>query len=42
MIMRLIDADALIEALEKQIPKKPIIRKTEDYFGYVEYILCPN
>ena len=31
-----------IEALEKQIPKKPIIRKTEDYFGYVKYILCPN
>ena len=31
-----------IDALEKQIPKKPIIRKTEDYFGYVEYVLCPN
>ena len=31
-----------IDALEKQIPKKPIIRKTEDYFGYTEYILCPN
>ena len=31
-----------IEALEKQVPKKPIIRKTEDYFGYVEYVLCPN
>ena len=31
-----------IEALEKQIPKKPIIRKTEDYFGYVKYILCPS
>ena len=31
-----------IEALEKQIPKKPIIRKTKDYFGYAEYILCPN
>ena len=30
------------KALEKQIPKKPIIRKTEDYFGYVKYILCPN
>lgn len=30
------------KALDKQIPKKPIIRKTEDYFGYVEYILCPN
>ena len=29
-------------ALEKQIPKKPIIRKTEDYFGYTEHILCPN
>ena len=34
--------DMAIEALEKQIPKKPIIRKTEDYFGYVKYILCPN
>ena len=31
-----------LEALEKRIPKKPIIRKTEDYFGYVEYIICPN
>ena len=31
-----------VEALEKQTPKKPIIRKTEDYFGYVKYILCPN
>ena len=31
-----------IEALEKQIPKKPIIRKTKDYFGYAECILCPN
>ena len=31
-----------LEALEKQIPKKPIIRKTKDYFGYAEYILCPN
>ena len=31
-----------LEALEKQIPKKPLIRKTEDYFGYVEYIICPN
>ena len=31
-----------IDALEKQVPKKPIIRKTEDYFGYVKYILCPN
>ena len=31
-----------LEALEKQVPKKPIIRKTEDYFGYVKYILCPN
>ena len=29
-------------ALEKQIPKKPIIRKTEDYFGYVKHVLCPN
>ena len=34
--------DLAIDALEKQIPKKPIIRKTEDYFGYVEYIICPN
>ena len=34
--------DLAIEALEKHIPKKPIIRKTEDYFGYVKYILCPN
>ena len=31
-----------IEALEKQIPKKPIIREAEDSFGYVKYILCPN
>ena len=31
-----------LKALEKQVPKKPIIRKTEDYFGYVEYIICPN
>ena len=31
-----------IEALEKQIPKKPIIRKTEDYFGNVKHTLCPN
>ena len=31
-----------IESLEKQIPKKPIIREAEDYFGYVEHILCPN
>lgn len=30
------------EALAKQIPKKPIIRKTEDYFGYVKYVICPN
>ena len=29
-------------ALEKQIPKKPITRKTEDYFGYVKHVLCPN
>ena len=29
-----------IEALEKQIPKKPIIiEETEDYFGHT---LCPN
>ena len=32
----------IIGALEKQMPKKPIIRETEDYFGYVKYILCPN
>lgn len=31
-----------IEALEKQMPKKPIIRETEDYFGYAKYVLCPN
>ena len=31
-----------LEALEKQIPKKPIIRKTEDYFGNVKHTLCPN
>ena len=31
-----------LKALEKQVPKKPIIRKTKDYFGYVEYIICPN
>ena len=30
------------EALEKQIPKKPIIRESEDSFGYVKHILCPN
>ena len=30
------------KALEKQIPKKPIIRKAEDSFGFVKYILCPN
>ena len=30
------------EALEKQIPKKPIIRKAEDYFGNVKHTLCPN
>ena len=29
-------------ALEKQIPKKPIIRKAEDYFGNVKHTLCPN
>ena len=34
--------DMAINALEKQIPKKPIIRKTKNYFGYTEYILCPN
>lgn len=32
----------LIDAIKKQIPMKPIIRETEDYFGYVKYILCPN
>lgn len=31
-----------IDALKRQIPMKPIIRETEDYFGYVKYILCPN
>ena len=31
-----------LEALDKQIPKKPIIRETEDSFGYVKHILCPN
>ena len=31
-----------IDALEKQIPKKPIIREAEDSFGFVKYILCPN
>ena len=31
-----------IDALEKQIPKKPIIREAEDSFGYVKYVLCPN
>ena len=34
--------DIAIDALEKQIPKKPITRKTEDYFGYVKHVLCPN
>ena len=33
---------AVIKALKKQIPKKPITRKTEDYFGYVKHVLCPN
>ena len=32
----------IVDALETRIPKKPIIRETEDYFGYVKYILCPN
>lgn len=32
----------IVDALEMRIPKKPIIRETEDYFGYVKYILCPN
>ena len=31
-----------LEALDKQIPRKPIIREAEDSFGYVKYILCPN
>ena len=31
-----------IKALEKQIPKKPIIREAEDSFGFVKYILCPT
>ena len=31
-----------IEALEKQIPKKPITREAEDSFWYVKHILCPN
>lgn len=34
--------DMAIEAIEKQMQKKPIIRKTEDYFGYVKYVICPN
>ena len=34
--------DLAIEALDKQIPKKPIIREAEDSFGYVKHILCPN
>ena len=34
--------DMAINALEKQAAKKPIIRETEDYFGYVKDILCPN
>ena len=34
--------DMAIEALEKQIPKKPLIRKAEDYFGNVKHTLCPN
>ena len=31
-----------IDALDKQMPKKPIIREAEDSFGYVKHILCPN
>lgn len=31
-----------IDALKRQIPKKPIIREAEDSFGYVKHILCPN
>ena len=31
-----------LEALDKQMPKKPIIREAEDSFGYVKYIICPN
>ena len=34
--------DLAIGALEKQVPKKPIIRKAEDYFGNVKHTLCPN
>ena len=34
--------DLAIEALEKQIPRKPIIREAEDYFGNVKHTLCPN
>ena len=34
--------DMAIDALEKQIPKKPLIRKVEDYFGNVKHTLCPN
>ena len=30
------------DAIKTRIPKKPITRKTEDYFGYVKYVLCPN
>ena len=30
------------DAIKTRIPKKPIIRETEDHFGYVKYILCPN
>ena len=33
---------AVMKALEKQIPKKPIIRKAEDYFGNVKHTLCPH
>ena len=34
--------DLAIEALDKQIPKKPIIREAEDSFGNVKHTLCPN
>ena len=32
----------IVDALETRIPEKPIIRETEDYFGYVKHVLCPN
>lgn len=36
------DLEVMVDCIQKQIPKKPIIRKTKDYFGCVKYILCPN